>query len=274
MSTSGDKAESVDAQYADLLFRLLVDAKMRSNRTGEDALSVFGHALRIDLGRGFPLLTTKRLHTRSIVAELAWFLQGLTNVGWLNARGVTIWNEWADAEGELGPIYGRQWRSWPCPNGESVDQVRDLVRQIVEEPHSRRLIVSSWNVAEIPAMALPPCHCLFQFYVDGGRLDCQVYQRSADVFLGLPFNIASYALLVEMVAAATGLRAGWLHHIIGDAHLYRNHLDQAREQLIRPPRPLPRVSLAEDFDLFGFDVAHVAFDGYQPHPAIHAEVAK
>jgi len=235
---------------------------------------VFGHQMRFDLGRGFPLVTTKKVHVRSVVAELLWFLQGSTNVAWLREQGVTIWDEWADEAGELGPVYGRQWRSWPEPGGGSIDQLRGVVDTIRRDPDSRRLVVSAWNVADIPRMALAPCHALFQFYVADGRLSCQLYQRSADVFLGVPFNIASYALLTHMVAATTGLEPGDFVHTFGDAHLYVNHLEQAREQLKRSPRPLPELWLDPAVvDIDGFDMESVKVSGYDPYPAIKAPIA-
>ena len=230
-------------QYHDLLERILADGAEKHDRTGTGTLSVFGHQLRFDLADGFPITTTKKLHLKSIVHELLWFLAGDTNVSYLNEHGVTIWDEWADETGELGPVYGRQWRSWPTPDGGSIDQIANVVSAIRRNPDSRRLIVTAWNPADVDRMALPPCHCLFQFYVAKGRLSCQLYQRSADVFLGVPFNIASYALLTLMVAQVTGLKAGEFVHTLGDAHLYLNHLEQARLQLARPPRPLPRMVL-------------------------------
>jgi thymidylate synthase len=235
--------------------------------------------MRFDLSAGFPLVTTKRVHTRSVFAELLWFLRGDTNVKWLHDRGVSIWDEWADADGDLGPVYGHQWRSWPAPDGSHVDQVAQVVEAIRRDPDSRRHIVSAWNVADIPQMALAPCHALFQFYVapsesGPGRLSCQLYQRSADVFLGVPFNIASYALLTHMVAQVTGLRVGDFVHTLGDAHLYTNHLDQARLQLTRAPRPLPRLRLDPSVtDLDSFDLEHIALEGYDPHPGIKAPIA-
>ena len=230
-------------QYHDLLERILADGAEKHDRTGTGTLSVFGHQLRFDLADGFPITTTKKLHLKSIVHELLWFLAGDTNVSYLNEHGVTIWDEWADEAGELGPVYGRQWRSWPTPDGGSIDQIANVVTAIRRNPDSRRLIVTAWNPADVDRMALPPCHCLFQFYVAKGRLSCQLYQRSADVFLGVPFNIASYALLTLMMAQVTGLKAGEFVHTLGDAHLYLNHLEQARLQLARPPRALPRMVL-------------------------------
>jgi len=261
-------------QYLDLLSRVLDEGVAKADRTGTGTLSVFGHQMRFDLGDGFPLVTTKKVHVRSVVAELLWFLRGDTNVAWLREHGVTIWDEWADTEGELGPVYGHQWRSWPTPDGHHVDQVAQVVEQIRSDPDSRRHIVSAWNVADIPRMALAPCHTLFQFYVAEGRLSCQLYQRSADVFLGVPFNIASYALLTHMVAQVTGLEPGDFVHTLGDAHLYRNHLDQAREQLSREPRALPELWLDPAVgDIDGFGIDSVKISGYDPHPAIKAPIA-
>jgi thymidylate synthase len=261
-------------QYHELLRRVLAEGHVKDDRTGTGTLSVFGHQMRFDLSGGFPLLTTKRVHTRSVVAELVWFLRGSTNVRWLQERGVTIWDEWADEEGELGPIYGHQWRSWPTPDGGTVDQIARVVDGIRHDPDSRRLIVSAWNVADVDQMALPPCHTLFQFYVAEGRLSCQLYQRSADIFLGVPFNIASYALLTHMVAQVTGLEVGDFVHTFGDAHLYANHVDQARQQLARTPRALPSLHLDPSVrSLDEFDVAHVEFLGYDPHPVIRAPIA-
>jgi thymidylate synthase len=261
-------------QYHDLLTRILDDGVEKSDRTGTGTLSVFGHQMRFDLAAGFPVVTTKKVHLRSVIAELLWFLRGSTNVNWLQERGVTIWDEWADVNGELGPIYGYQWRSWPTPDGEHVDQIARVVESIRTNPDSRRHIVSAWNVADVDDMALPPCHTLFQFYVADGRLSCQLYQRSADVFLGVPFNIASYALLTHMVAQVTGLEPGDFVHTLGDAHLYTNHLDQARLQLEREPRPLPRLILDPGRSaLDEFDLDDVAVEGYDPHPAIRAPIA-
>jgi thymidylate synthase len=266
-------------QYLDLLQRVLDDGAVKDDRTGTGTRSVFGHQMRFDLSQGFPLVTTKKVHTRSVFAELLWFLRGDTNVTWLQERGVTIWDEWADDNGDLGPVYGYQWRSWPTPDGEHVDQIAQVVESIRRDPDSRRHLVSAWNVADIPQMALPPCHALFQFYVapapDGpARLSCQLYQRSADVFLGVPFNIASYALLTHMVAAVTGLALGDFVHTLGDAHLYANHLQQARLQLTREPRPLPTLRLDPAVtELDGFDLEHITLDGYQPHPGITAPIA-
>ncbi|GJE29738.1 thymidylate synthase [Methylobacterium organophilum] len=260
--------------YLDLLDRILTQGVRKDDRTGTGTLSVFGHQMRFDLGAGFPLVTTKQLHLRSIIHELLWFLQGDTNVRALQANGVTIWDEWADAEGDLGPVYGKQWRSWEKPGGGTVDQIAEVVEQIRRNPDSRRLIVSAWNPADLDRMALAPCHCLFQFYVAEGRLSCQLYQRSADAFLGVPFNIASYALLTAMVAQVTGLRPGDFVHSFGDAHLYVNHLDQARLQLTRTPRPLPRLRLNPAVrSLFDFTYEDIAIEDYDPHPAIRAAVA-
>ena len=270
----------VEQPYLDLLAEVRDRGVERADRTGVGVRGVFGRQMRFDLSAGFPLLTTKRVHWRSVVVELLWFLQGSTNVRWLQDRGCTIWDEWADAEGELGPVYGRQWRSWAAPDGRSIDQVARVVEGLRADPYGRRHVVSAWNPADIEDMALPPCHCLFQFHVtpaeDGapGRLSCQLYQRSADVFLGVPFNIASYALLTHMVARATGLQVGDFVHTLGDAHLYLNHLEQADLQLARAPRPAPRLSLAPSVtDLFAFFAEHVALEGYDPHPPIRAPVA-
>ncbi|XGA81733.1 thymidylate synthase [Halomonas sp. CH40] len=246
----------------------------RDDRTGVGTRSVFGHQMRFDLSRGFPLLTTKKLHLRSIIHELLWFLRGETNIAYLQEHGVRIWDEWADADGNLGPVYGYQWRSWPRPEGGSVDQISQLVEQIKANPMSRRLIVSAWNPAQVDAMQLPPCHCLFQFYVAGGRLSCQLYQRSADIFLGVPFNIASYALLLSMVAQVTGLKVGEFIHTLGDAHLYSNHFEQAREQLTRKPYEPPQLRLNPQVDdLFTFAFDDIAIDAYEAHPHIKAQVA-
>jgi thymidylate synthase len=260
--------------YLDLLEHILSNGVAKDDRTGTGTLSVFGHQLRFDLRAGFPALTTKKLHLRSIIHELLWFLAGDTNVGALQANGVTIWDEWADADGELGPIYGYQWRSWPIPDGGSIDQITRLVEGIRRNPDSRRHIVSAWNVADLERMALPPCHCLFQFWVAGGGLSCQLYQRSADVFLGVPFNIASYALLTMMVAQVCGLEARELVHTFGDVHLYRNHLEQARTQLGREPRPLPRMWINPEVgSIFDFRFEDFRLEGYDPHPAIKAPIA-
>ncbi|WP_107765862.1 thymidylate synthase [Nocardioides terrigena] len=260
--------------YLDLLQRLLDDGVAKDDRTGTGTLSVFGHQTRYDLSEGFPLVTTKKVHTRSIFGELLWFLRGDTNVKWLHDRGISIWDEWADADGDLGPIYGYQWRSWPTPDGRHVDQVAQVIEQIRTNPDSRRHIISAWNVADVPDMALPPCHTLIQFYVANGKLSCQLYQRSGDVFLGVPFNIASYALLTHMVAQVTGLEVGDFVHTIGDAHLYSNHVEQARLQLTREPRPLPTLTLDPSVTTIdGFDLEHITLEGYDPHPAIKAPVA-
>lgn len=260
--------------YLDLLSDVLEKGKSRSDRTGTGTLSTFGYQMRFDLAQGFPLLTTKKVHLRSIIYELLWFLTGSTNVGWLREHGVTIWDEWADAAGELGPVYGYQWRSWPAPDGEHIDQITKVVDQIRRTPDSRRLIVSAWNVADIERMKLPPCHALFQFYVADGKLSCQLYQRSADVFLGVPFNIASYALLTMMMAQVTGLEPGEFIHTMGDAHLYSNHLEQARLQLTREPRALPRMTLNPDVkSIFDFDFHDFTLEHYDPHPAIKAPIA-
>ncbi len=261
-------------QYLDLLEHALADGVDRGDRTGTGTRAVFGHQMRFNLADGFPLLTTKKLHLKSIVHELLWFLAGDTNVGYLNERGVTIWNEWADANGDLGPVYGHQWRSWPKPGGGHVDQIADVVGQIRTNPNSRRLIVSAWNPAEIDRMALPPCHCLFQFHVAEGRLSCQLYQRSADIFLGVPFNIASYALLTMIVAQVTGLQPGEFIHTLGDAHLYHNHFEQARQQLGRRPGPLPSMRIDPSVkDIFGFRYGHFRLDNYNAQPNIRAPIA-
>src|ERR1700694_3782920 len=261
-------------QYHDLMERILDDGAEKHDRTGTGTLSVFGHQMRFDLGAGFPLTTTKKLHLKSIIYELLWFLAGDTNVKYLNQHGVTIWDEGAEESGELGPVYGRQWRSWRTQDGGTIDQIANVVSAIRRNPDSRRLIVTAWNPADVDRMALPPCHCLFQFYVAKGRLSCQLYQRSADVFIGVPFNIASYALLTLMMAQVTGLQAGEFVHTLGDAHLYLNHLEQARLQLARPPRPLPTMRLSPAVqDLFQFRFEDFALHGYDPHPHIKAEVA-
>ncbi|MFD1331681.1 thymidylate synthase [Methylopila musalis] len=260
--------------YLDLLRRILDEGAVKDDRTGTGTLAVFGAQMRFDLTQGFPLVTTKRLHLKSIVHELLWFLAGDTNVGYLRDNGVTIWDEWADANGDLGPVYGRQWRSWAAPDGRVIDQMADVLAELKRNPASRRLVVSAWNPADLPDMALAPCHCLFQFHVADGRLSCQLYQRSADVFLGVPFNIASYALLTHLVAHDAGLGVGDFVHTLGDAHLYLNHVDQAREQLARAPRPLPKLRLNPAVRS-AFDVRYddVAFEGYDPHPAIKAPIA-
>jgi thymidylate synthase len=261
-------------QYHELMERILADGVEKGDRTGTGTLSVFGHQMRFDLADGFPLTTTKKLHVKSIIYELLWFLAGDTNVKYLNQHGVRIWDEWADKNGDLGPVYGRQWRSWPSPDGGAIDQIASVLAAIRRNPESRRLIVTAWNPTEVDRMALPPCHCLFQFYVAKGRLSCQLYQRSADVFLGVPFNIASYALLTMMVAQVTGLAAGEFIHTFGDAHLYLNHIEQARLQLARPPRRLPRMVLNPAVrDLLAFRYEDFTLEGYDPHPHIKAEVA-
>ena len=261
-------------QYLDLLREVLEDGVVRDDRTGTGTRSVFGRQLRYDLADGFPALTTKRLHLRSIIVELLWFLRGETNVDFLHRHGVTIWDEWADENGDLGPVYGSQWRSWPTPDGRSIDQMTQVIERIRTEPNSRRLIVSAWNVAEVDSMALPPCHTLFQFYVANGRLSCQLYQRSGDLFLGVPFNIASYSLLLMMVAQTCGLAPGEFVHTFGDAHLYSNHVEQAREQLSRKPRPLPRMLLNPGVpSVFDFELDDFELVGYDPHPPIRAAVA-
>ena len=260
--------------YLDLLRHVMAHGARKADRTGTGTLSVFGHQMRFDLADRFPLLTTKKVHLRSIIHELLWFLQGSTNVAYLRENKVTIWDEWAGKDGELGPVYGYQWRSWPAPDGRHIDQIADVLAQIRSNPDSRRLIVSAWNVADIPRMALAPCHALFQFYVAEGRLSCQLYQRSADIFLGVPFNIASYALLTLMVAQVTGLRPGEFIHTLGDAHLYLNHLEQAKEQLARAPRELPRMRLNPAVsDLLAFRYEDFVVEGYDPHPAISAPIA-
>ncbi len=261
-------------QYLSLVEHVLKHGTKKSDRTGTGTLSVFGHQLRFDLTQGFPLVTTKKLHTKSIIHELLWMIRGDTSVRSLQEHGVTIWDEWADPEGNLGPVYGHQWRSWSTPGGGKVDQLREVLEGLRKNPDSRRHLVSAWNVADLPAMKLQPCHVLFQFYVADGKLSCQLYQRSADIFLGLPFNIASYSLLTMMVAQVTGLQAHEFIHTIGDAHLYLNHLEQARTQLQREPRPLPRMTLNPEVkDLFAFKYEDFTLSGYEPHPAIKAPVA-
>lgn len=260
--------------YHDLLQRILDEGTRKTDRTGVGTLSVFGYQMRFDLSQGFPMVTTKKLHLKSIVHELLWFLAGDTNIAYLKENGVRIWDEWADETGDLGPVYGRQWRSWAAPDGRTIDQMSEVVEAIRTTPDSRRLVVSAWNPADLPDMALAPCHCLFQFHVADGKLSCQLYQRSADAFLGVPFNIASYALLTMMVAQVTRLQPGDFVHSFGDAHLYLNHLDQAREQLSRKPRALPRMLINPAVtDLFGFVYEDFALEGYDPHPHIAAEVA-
>ena len=261
-------------QYHDLMARILDQGVAKSDRTGTGTLSVFGHQMRFDLSAGFPLVTTKKLHLKSIIHELIWFLAGDTNIRYLRDNGVGIWDEWADADGNLGPVYGKQWRSWAKPDGGSVDQISWLVNELKRNPDSRRLIISAWNPAELDQMALAPCHCLFQFYVAEGRLSCQLYQRSADVFLGVPFNIASYALLTHMLAQVSGLQPGDFVHTLGDAHLYSNHLEQARLQLSRDPRPLPSLRINPKVrSLFDFRFEDFAIENYDPHPHIKAPVA-
>lgn len=261
-------------QYHDLLRHILEKGNRKTDRTGTGTVSVFGYQMRFDLKEGFPLLTTKKLHVRSIIHELLWFLKGSTNIQYLTDNGVNIWNEWADENGDLGPVYGKQWRSWACPDGRTVDQITDLVNMIKKSPDSRRLIVSAWNVADVGQMALPPCHCLFQFYVADGKLSCQLYQRSADVFLGVPFNIASYALLTMMMAQVCDLEVGEFIHTFGDTHLYNNHLEQAELQLTRDCRPLPTMTLNPDVkDIFGFKYEDFTLSNYDPHPHIKAEVS-
>ena len=261
-------------QYLDLLERVLDDGIIRGDRTGTGTQSVFGHQMRFDLSKGFPLLTTKKLHIRSIVHELLWFLKGDTNIAYLKSNGVRIWDEWADENGDLGPVYGSQWRSWPDYDGGHIDQIADVLKAIRSNPNSRRLIVSAWNLALVDDMALPPCHCLFQFYVADGKLSCQLYQRSADIFLGVPFNIASYALLTHMVAQASDLAVGDFVHTLGDAHLYLNHLEQARLQLTRTPGPLPVLKLNPDIrDLFAFTFEDIAIENYEAAPHIAAPIA-
>jgi thymidylate synthase len=267
-----------ERQYLDLLADILANGVKRGDRTGTGTLGVFGRQMRFDLAQGFPLLTTKKLHRKSIILELLWFLRGDTNVRWLQERGVSIWDEWADPQGDLGPVYGKQWRSWTAPDGRVIDQITAVVEGLKTNPHSRRHIVAAWNPAEVEDMALPPCHCLFQFFVapgesGGGKLSCQLYQRSADVFLGVPFNIASYALLTLMVAHVTGLEPGEFVHTLGDAHLYLNHLDQARLQLSREPLPLPQMRLAPRDDLFAFEFEDFVLEGYRAHPSIPAQIA-
>ncbi len=273
LATPSSAEPALEQPYLDLLREVLETGVERADRTGVGTRGVFGRQMRFDLQRGFPLLTTKRVHWPSVVTELLWFLQGSTNVRWLQERGCTIWNEWADAEGELGPVYGKQWRSWAAPDGRVVDQITQLVTALRTNPYSRRHVVSAWNPADVDDMALPPCHCLFQFHVAEGRLSCQLYQRSADIFLGVPFNIASYALLTHMLAQVTGLEVGEFIHTLGDAHLYLNHLEQAELQLTRAPRAPPRLVLPPRDDLFAFAPEDVALEAYAPHPLIRAPVA-
>lgn len=260
--------------YLELLDEVLNHGLDRDDRTGVGTRGLFGRQIRFDLAQGFPLLTTKRVHLKSVIYELLWFLRGETNIGWLNKNGVSIWDEWADAEGNLGPVYGRQWRSWQKADGSTIDQIATVESEIKKNPQSRRLIVSAWNVGQLQEMALPPCHLLFQFYVAGDRLSCQLYQRSADIFLGVPFNIASYALLTMMMAKQTGLRPGDFVHTFGDLHLYRNHFDQAREQLTRHPRPLPQMQIRTSHaSIAEYEFEDFVLDGYDPHPTIKAPVA-
>ena len=263
----------LDTRYEDLLRHVLEHGSSRPDRTGTGSRSIFGHQLRYDLGAGFPLVTTKRVHLRSIVYELLWFLRGDRNVAWLREHGVTIWDEWAAPDGDLGPVYGVQWRSWPTPDGRHIDQISTVLDTLRTDPHSRRMVVSAWNVGEIPQMALPPCHALFQFYVADSRLSCQLYQRSADLFLGVPFNIASYALLTHMVAQQVGLEVGDFVWTGGDCHIYDNHLAQVQEQLSRDPYPFPRLNLRKAASLFDYAYDDVAVEGYQHHPALRAPVA-
>ena len=261
-------------QYHELMEHVLADGVEKHDRTGTGTVSVFGHQMRFDLSQGFPLVTTKKLHVKSIIYELLWFLRGDTNIKYLNDHGVRIWDEWADERGDLGPVYGQQWRSWPAQDGKTIDQISNVIAMVKRNPDSRRLIVTAWNPAEVDRMALPPCHCLFQFYVAKDRLSCQLYQRSADIFLGVPFNIASYALLTMMIAQVAGLKAGEFIHTFGDAHLYLNHVEQAHLQLLRSPRALPSMTIDPSVkDLFGFRYEHFTLSGYEPHPHIKAEVA-
>jgi thymidylate synthase len=269
-----ERTRHPEEQYLDLL-RLIIETGVdRTDRTGTGTRSIFGHQMRFDLAEGFPLLTTKKVHLKSIIYELLWFLRGETNVRWLRERGVRIWDEWADAEGNLGPVYGSQWRSWPDGKSGAIDQIAGVIESIRTKPESRRHIVTAWNPAEVDEMALPPCHCLFQFYVAGGRLSCQLYQRSGDVFLGVPFNIGSYALLTMMVAQVTGLQPGEFVHSFGDVHLYSNHVQQAHEQLRRRPKPMPRMTLNPDRQsIFDFEYEDFMLTGYDPHPLIKADIA-
>jgi thymidylate synthase len=266
-------ADHPEWQYLNLLRDILDNGVRRDDRTGTGTLGVFGRQIRFDLSKGFPLLTTKKLHTRSIFIELLWFLRGETNIGWLKDNGVGIWDEWADANGDLGPVYGKQWRSWAAPNGQSIDQIQKLIHGLKTNPNSRRHIVSAWNPADVDDMALPPCHCLFQFFVADGKLSCQLYQRSADVFLGVPFNIASYALLTLMLAQVLGLEPGDFVHTFGDAHLYLNHLEQAELQLTRQPLPLPTLTVAPKSNLFAYELSDFVLSDYTPWPHIKAAVA-
>ncbi len=261
-------------QYQDLLRDILENGTKKTDRTGTGTISVFGRQMRFDLSAGFPVVTTKKLHLKSIIHELLWFLRGDTNIQYLHDNGVTIWDEWADEKGELGPVYGHQWRSWPAPDGRQIDQIANLIRDIKKSPDSRRLMVSAWNVAEVEKMALPPCHCLFQFYIADGKLSCQMYQRSADTFLGVPFNIASYALLTMMIAQVTGYKPGEFIHTLGDTHIYLNHLDQVKTQLSREPYPLPEMHINPHVtDIFDFKFEDFELVGYQAHPSIKAPIA-
>lgn len=274
MTMNASAQPALEQPYLDLMRTVLEHGVDRNDRTGVGTRSVFGHQMRFDLSRGFPLITTKKLHLRSIIHELLWFLKGDTNIAYLQQNGVRIWDEWADEHGNLGPVYGYQWRSWPDPKGGSVDQIANVLKQIRTTPQSRRLIVSAWNPAQVDEMKLPPCHCLFQFYVANGRLSCQLYQRSADIFLGVPFNIASYALLLAMVAQVTGLEPGEFIHTLGDAHLYSNHFEQAKEQLTREPKVPPRLVLNPEVnDLFAFTFDDIHIEAYDAHPHIKAKVA-
>ncbi|WP_028975519.1 thymidylate synthase [Sporolactobacillus terrae] len=261
-------------QYLDLCRKVLSEGHQKGDRTGTGTISTFGYQMRFNLQDGFPLMTTKKLHYKSIIYELLWFLKGDTNIKYLQEHGVRIWNEWADAQGDLGPVYGHQWRSWPGKNGGTIDQIANVVDEIKKNPNSRRLIVTAWNPMDIPNMALPPCHCLFQFYVNDGKLSCQLYQRSADIFLGVPFNIASYALLTHMIAHVTGLEVGDFVHTLGDAHIYLNHLEQVKTQLDRTPRPLPELEIRRSVSsIFDFDYDDFVFQGYNPYPTIKGEVS-
>ena len=270
---AGNDTAPIDSQYEDLLRRILEQGTPKEDRTGTGTVSLFGERLRYDLSERFPLVTTKKVHFRSVAVELLWFLRGDSNVGWLRDNGVTIWDEWASPEGELGPVYGVQWRSWPAPDGQQIDQITNILSTLRSDPDSRRMIVSAWNVSALPDMALAPCHALFQFYVADGKLSCQLYQRSADMFLGVPFNIASYALLTRMVADQVGLAPGDFIWVGGDCHIYSNHVEQVREQLAREVRPFPTLELAPAPSLFDYTYEHVTLNGYQPHPAIRAAVA-
>lgn len=272
-ASAAKTAAHPEQQYLDLLADILANGSFRQDRTGTGAKSVFGRQMRFDLAAGFPLLTTKKLHLKSIIVELLWFLRGDTNVKYLHDHGVSIWDEWADEAGDLGPVYGKQWRSWAAPDGRVIDQMAQLVQSLKANPNSRRHIVSAWNPSEVDDMALPPCHCLFQFFVAEGKLSCQLYQRSADMFLGVPFNIASYALLTLMVAQATGLEPGEFVHTLGDAHVYSNHVEQCALQLARQPRPFPTLIMAPKTDLFSFDYVDFKLEGYDAHPGIKAPIA-